>query len=681
MRIKIIIAFLLIISISGFAQSEKPFPVRYSLEKGAYLYFANQALSPETPFEKIAGVRISRSTGKSFKELVRLSRPSTVAAFRQICGEATWSQFLLMKKFASDADAWKFILAHPSMDDYGTLSFDMKFRQAMGNAFLDTEAANLAAGKKWTYKVEILDAAGTVTQTLEGSINGGTQVFRFDKPKKARATASDSSTFVTWFVKSSTPLPGIIMADVYRQTGGKGIYTKLPNSLLATAKNDSVLFYLSDEVVPSTLYRYYIRPTDEMGNASQPSDTVNLLSFNFNRLPSLESVKATDTLNAIVVSWKPLGDRPELVGIEIQRSRDARGNYVILDTLAVSENSYLDTRVLPAIPYFYRLRPVALKGMERENGYSGYVTASLKNTLKHPDPPYGLKGNLIKGKIVLNWQEVSDPDVYGYFVYRSTSHNGRFDVISPSLTTTSFTDTSSVSGRTQYVYAVKAVNKNSLESEFSDMITMRQAVMELPATPGGVQAYADNKKIILNWPAVTKTDHAIAGYNVYRRESQPKNDYDLKQSAAAQAVKLKFVLLNSNLIIQPHYEDTQVSSNVSYEYAVAAVDVFGMEGTYSPFAKVIVPVSIRLISTCTIRRVSTGVELGWEKEMAAGADAIIIYRKKAGEPDFKKLTATNKESVVYIDKTAARNTLYIYLISAEKNNTALAKSEEKNIRY
>lgn len=681
MRIRLIIMFLLINSVPGLSQTSNAFPVRYSVENGAYLYFANQALSPEAPFEKIAGVRVSRSTGKSFKELVKVSRPSTVAAFRQICGEDTWSQFMLMKKFASDADAWKFILAHPSMDDYGTLSFDMKFRQAMGNAFLDTEAANLESGKKWTYKVEILDAAGTTTQTLEGSIIGGAQVFRFDKPVKARATATDSSTFVTWFVKSNKPLPGILMANVYRQTGGRGNYAKLANSLLATAKNDSVLFYLGDEVVPNTLYRYFIRPTDEMGNEALPSDTVNLLALNFNRLPSLESVKAKDTLNAIIVSWKPLGDRPELVGIEIQRSRDARGNYVILDTVAVSENSYVDTRVLPSIPYFYRMRPVALKGMERENGYSGYVTASLQNTLKHPDPPYGLKGDLVKGQIVLSWQEVSDPDVYGYFVYRSISHNGRFDVISPSLTATSFTDTSAISGRTQYVYAVKAVNKNSLESEFSEMITMRQAVMELPATPGGVQAYADNRKIILNWPAVNKTDHAIAGYNVYRREAQPKNDYDLKQSAAAQAVKLKFVLLNSDLIIHPHYEDTQVSANINYEYAVASVDVFGMEGTYSPFAKITVPVNTRLISTCTIRRVSAGVELGWEKEMAAGADAVIIYRKKAGEPNFQKLAAANKESVVYVDKTAAKNTLYIYVISAEKKNTALAKSEEKNIRY
>jgi fibronectin type 3 domain-containing protein len=679
--ITILLLFSTALTVRLFAQSDKSFPIRYSPKKGAYLYFANQSLSAQAPYQKIGGVRIHRRTGKNFKELVTLSRPSSVENFIAICGEESWKQFLLMKNFKTDQEGWKFILAHTAMDDYGTLSFDMKFRQAMGNAFLDTEAANLSDGKQWTYKIEMLDASGQVTQMLEGAITGGDVTFRFDKPRKARAIATDSSVFVRWYIKSKIPLSGIVMADVYRQEGGKGSYKKLATPLLATTKEDSILFLLSDEVLPATLYRYCIRPTDEWGNASQPSDTISLLTFNFARLPLLENMKAKDTLNAIAVSWKPLGDQPQLIGVEIQRSRDARGNYVVLDTVAVSESSYLDIRVLPSIPYFYRLRPISIKGMEREKGYSGFVNAFVRNTLKHPDPPYGLIGNLVNGKVLLNWQSVSDPDVYGYFVYRSTSHNGRFEVISPSLVATSFTDTSSISGRTQYVYAVKAVNKNSLESDFSNQVTMRQALMELPATPGGLQAYADNKKIILQWPAANTVDHAIAGYNVYRREAQPKNDFDLKQSAAAQASNLKFTLLNRDLVIQPYYEDMLAVVGVNYEYAVASVDVFGMEGTYSPFAKVTVPVITRVISSCTIRKVSAGVELGWDYEMAARADAVIIYRKKAGELKFQKIATVPKLQVIYTDKSIQKDTLYIYVISAEKNNMALAKSEEKNIRY
>jgi fibronectin type 3 domain-containing protein len=664
-----------------FAQSDKIFPIRYAPEKGAYLYFANQALSAQTPYEKMAGVRISRNTGKGFRELVKLGRSASVAEFRKVAGDDTWKQFLLMKRFKSDDEAWRFILAHPALDDYGTLAFDMKFRQAMGNAYLDTEAIGLAAGTKWTYKIEMLDAVGATTQTLEGTITGGNVAFRFGKPRKASAVATDSTVFGHWYVISKTPLEGVVMADVYRQEGGRGSYGKLSSSLLATTKGDSILFYLNDKVMPSTLYRYFIRPRDEWSNTATPSDTINILSFNFANLPPLQNVRANDTLNAILLRWKPLGDQPQLTGIEIQRSRDARGNYVVLDTVSISENGFLDTSVFPAIPYFYRLRLITIKGMARDNGFAGYANASVRNSLKRPDPPYALTGSLVKGKVTLSWQGVADSDLYGYFVYRSTSDKGRFDVISPSLSTTTFTDTSSVSGRTQYVYAVKAVNKNSLESEFSNQITMRQAVMELPVAPGGVQAYADNRKIILNWNAAVLSDHAIAGYNIYRREVQPENNFDLKQPAAAQAVKLKFVLLNRSLMIQPHYEDLQAVAGVNYEYAVSSVDVFGMEGTYSPFAKVTVPVMTRVVSTCTLRKVSTGIELVWDKGMTAGADAVIIYRKKAGEAKFLKIGSASLTQTLYTDKTAQKNALYVYVISAEKGNVILAKSEEKNIYY
>ena len=663
------------------AQNDTSFPIRYSPEQGAYLYFANQALSPQQPYENMAGVRISRQKGKTSKELVKLARPNSVAEFKRICGEKSWSQFLLMKNFRTDEDGWKFILSHPVMDDYGTLAFDMRFRQAMGNAFLDSEAANLPAGKQWTYRIEILDPGGNVTGTFLGTVTGTVDGFQFEKPRKGRLMATDSAVFMHWFVLSGSPSPGIIMADVYRQDGGIGIYRKLSSPLLAATKGDSTLFYLADEVDPGSLYRYFIRPTDEWGNAAQPSDTISVLSVDFASLPSIEQVRARDTLNAIQLSWKPLGDLPQLVGIEIQRSRDARGNYIVLDTVAVSESSYHDLRVLPAIAYFYRLRVIPLKGMERQTGYSGYVNASVKNVLKNPDPPYNLTGNLEKGKVILHWEAIDDLDLYGYFVYRSTSHNGRFEVISSSLTTTSFVDTSRISGRTQYVYAVKAVNKNSLESEFSNLVTMRQPIAELPSSPGGLHAYADNRKIILKWPAVNAIDHAVAGYNVYRREAQAKGDYDLKLSAAAQATKLKFTLLNSALVVQPHFEDVAAVAGINYEYAVASVDVFGLEGSYSPFAKIFLPVNTRVISTCTLRKVATGVELGWESEMAAGADAIVIYRKKSGDPKFQKIASVSKSNVNFIDKTVQKNTLYIYLISAEKNSAPLAKSEEKNFQF
>jgi len=656
-------------------------PLRYSYRDGTYLYFADRAVSVDQPFNKITSVRVSRNTGKRYAQLITVTRARSVAEFKSIGGEKVWAELKLMQKLTTDDDVWKFILAHPLLDEYGTLSFNMSFRQAMGNALLDKEAAALPVGEKWLYKVEWLDATGGIVNTAEGSVTGNAASFVLARAHKQKVSATDSVVMASWFVISKKVHSSIIMADVYRQTGGKGAFEKLPSPLFANPKKDSLQFSLMDNVVPSTLYRYYIIPTDDIGNPSQRSDTINVLSFDFRSLPLLSSVAAHDTVNGINLTWKPIGDKPQVTGIEIQRSRDARGNYVVIDTVEVLRNSYLDTQVFPDIPYFYRLRVIGLKGLEKETGYSGYATAVLKNKNKNPDPPYGLKGNVVNGKIHLQWQSVTDPDLSAYFVYRGVSESGKFEVISSGLKTTEYTDTSSVNGRTQFVYAVKAVNNNSLESEFSNKISMRQNVLQLPQEPAGVNVYVSNRTIIVEWPSSARTDYAVAGYNVYRRELQPKNNFDSKQSAAAQATVLKFVALNNVLIKQTRYEDAHAISGKTYEYAIAAVDVFGAESTYSPFGRINYAVPVRIVTTCVVRKVTAGVALSWDESFMSDAETIVIYRKKAGDASYQKTASVKKGLMTYVDNTTVKGVLYSYVIHAEKENNILAKSDEKNIKY
>jgi len=665
----------------GQAERNNSLPLKYSQRDGTYLYFSDRALSQAVPFNSITSVRISRNTGRGFKELVSVTRPSTLKEFKKICSDETWAQIKVIKNLPSDEAVWKYILDHPLLDDYGTLAFDMHFRQAMGSAYLDKEAAGLTSGKQWQYKVDWLNATGGIIQSSQGTITGGATPFTIGRVSKSQLFANDSLVYVQWFTLSKEGPGAIVMAEIFRQTGGKGPYTKLSSRLFAYRKGDSLIFNYRERVMPQSLYRYYIRPMDELGNTADPSDTINVLSFDFNALPLLQDVSAKDTLNAIFLTWKPLGDLPHVRGIEIQRSRDVRGNYVILDTIPVSDKSFFDQQVLPDIPYFYRLRLIALQGLEKESGYSGYVTAVVKNKHKNPDPPYALEGNIVNGKVHLTWQGVEDPDLYGYFVYKSASDQQKFEVISPGLQTLEFTDTSSVSGRIQYAYAVKAVNNYSLESEYSNVVTMRQPVLHLPDAPAGVNAYVDQGKIVLSWPSTSRTDYAVAGYNVYRREAQPQNVFDAKQSAAAQAVNLKFVLLNDALITRPHFEDRQLTTGKVYEYAIASVDIFGVESTYSPFARLPIDITTRIVETCTIRKISIGVELTWDTSLLAGADAVVIYRKRAGDISYQKVVSLPARQTSYVDKTAAKGSLYIYVISAERGKDVLAKSEEKNIHY
>lgn len=656
-------------------------PVKFSFRDGAYFYFADQSLSNATPLEGAVAIRISRDNGRGFRELQVISRAANANAFRKIAGEQAWQQLKATKKLQSDDAAWQYILQHPKLSEYGVLAFDFDFRQAMGSAFLDRDAAGLGAGKKWNYRLDFIDASGKTTHSASGAIEGGEKTFALNGISRKKLFATDSSVFITWSAPIHTNVDGLILADVYRQTKGEGPFTKLDKALLANIRNDSVIFYLDDAVTPQTLYRYYIRPKDQIGNTGAPSDTVSALSVNFARLPLLQELKVKDTLNALFLQWKPLLNIPQVIGVEIQRSRDARGNYVVIDTANVIQTSFLDTKVFPGVPYFYRLRILGLKGMERETGYSAYATASVKNELKNPDPPYGLRASVENGFIKLQWEAVSDPDLYAYFVYRSNSEQGKFEVISPGITDTRYVDSSRIGGRTQYVYAVKAVSNNSLQSEFSNKVALRQAVAQLPLPPGGGNAYTDNRKVILSWTSMAKLDHNIAGYNVYRRIARKSPElFDQKLSAAAQAAKFNFELLNSSVIVSSIFEDDRAEPGLNYEYSVASIDVFGLESSFSPFISVSTVQPVRVIQNCSIRKVTGGVMLEWDPALTSDAETVVIKRKKAGDTSYQNLASLTKNDLSFLDRTAVKGVLYIYEVEGRKSGNTVSRSDEKNIK-
>ncbi|MBT1712528.1 hypothetical protein KK062_30110, partial [Fulvivirgaceae bacterium PWU5] len=131
------LSLLLSLVVVGSSAQEATLPVRYSFRDGAYLYFADRALGPDAPYEKITAVRISRNSGKGLARVVTVSRPTSAGAFRQVCGESAWAQLKLIKNLRDDNATWAYIRAHALLSDYGTLSFDMAFRQAMGSTYLD----------------------------------------------------------------------------------------------------------------------------------------------------------------------------------------------------------------------------------------------------------------------------------------------------------------------------------------------------------------------------------------------------------------------------------------------------------------------------------------------------------------------------------------------------------------
>jgi fibronectin type 3 domain-containing protein len=80
-------------------------------------------------------------------------------------------------------------------------------------------------------------------------------------------------------------------------------------------------------------------------------------------------------------------------------------------------------------------------------------------------------------------------------------------------------------------------------------------------------------QVQLNWDAPTPTSDPVVGYNVYRSTSGASN----------------YALLSLSTDTQTSYDDTTVTSGVTYDYIVKSVDSQGVESAASNSSSITVP--------------------------------------------------------------------------------------------
>jgi glucose/arabinose dehydrogenase len=160
--------------------------------------------------------------------------------------------------------------------------------------------------------------------------------------------------------------------------------------------------------------------------------------------------------------------------------------------------------------------------------------------------------------VTFSWTTVIDLLLAGYKVYRSTSSNGTYTLLTPTpLTSTSYLDSSATPGVTYY-YTVAAVDTFGSLSTFTTAVSAARTKNTVPpAAPANLTASALSTGINLIWSANTETD--VAGYNVYRATSATGT----------------YFLLNSAPLTQPTYTDTTAATGSVSFYHVTAINVSG----------------------------------------------------------------------------------------------------------
>jgi hypothetical protein len=239
----------------------------------------------------------------------------------------------------------------------------------------------------------------------------------------------------------------------------------------------------------------------------------------------------------------------------------------------------------PAAMVFYAVCVLNPKG--RTAGLSNQVSVPA---VLGPPPPANFQAQLTAGGVVLTWTAVpnvtdSDQLRHRYRIYRrlegTTTDTMVGEVPFDTLNPTRFVDHDFQWEKT-YLYRLTVVTMIRLpgkpETEFESDDTPEQKVVAHdifpPAVPTGLQAVfsgvGQQPFIDLVW--IPDIDIDLAGYNVYRRED------------GSQIVKI-----NSELVKNSAFRDSNLASGHTYFYSVSAVDIRGNESARSQEARETVP--------------------------------------------------------------------------------------------
>lgn len=426
-------------------------------------------------------------------------------------------------------------------------------------------------------------------------------------PGNVQAVGGIGRITLQWNAIVSNDLKGY---GIWRSTtatdGFQRLTGEVADSLVTTGRTTFVDSTVDLSV--SRVYFYRVSSVDVLDRQSELSTFVSAEALEDNRPPAQPSdlsAVADASTGHVTLNWNaPLGDSngQTLTGINeynIFRAKDSQDSFIKVATVSSTETTYTDSSNLETdAVYFYKVSAEDASG--NESGRS--TAASISTGATGVAVPTNLRTVSKIGEIEISWNAVSDPNLIGYLVLRSSDTQAPFTpVTSDTLFTTAQTTyvDSTVATDQLVFYKVQAVARDPelglLRSSTTAFVDGTATADETPpARPSDliVSLDDDNLKLVnLSWtPPTTDSDGGdltgLATYRVFRS----------RESATS------FVLLAEVSASATTYQDTSVKQLTTYFYSVSAVDPTGNVGPRSTSSSV----TTRGVARPTGIRISTG---------------------------------------------------------------------------
>jgi len=245
----------------------------------------------------------------------------------------------------------------------------------------------------------------------------------------------------------------------------------MANPAPASVRNGMV-YWNDGNLKYNQMYGYRVRAISVRGGISAWSPEVRIAPLLSLAIP--KSLVAQGAENTVLLSWDPVVTRVDgsqyngFVGYNVYRGTEKnRYEEAPLNKEPLRTNSYSDTAVGNDKTYFYLVRSVDSPTPPWHESQDSNEASATPRKLTPPARPTGL--TVVPGveRVFLTWNENTEPDLAGYYIYRSTSSGKDYVRLTPELLArTTYSDETAKPGVTYY-YVITAVDKSGNESSRS----------------------------------------------------------------------------------------------------------------------------------------------------------------------------------------------------------------------
>lgn len=533
----------------------------------------------------------------------------------------------------------------------------------LGLRFTDKEVKE---GEKYLYRVVCVTHAN---DTLRGSVFVGPEEYLPPVPIDFTAEFKGNVVAMKW---NQSYYKGVYNAFIIeRSSNGKDFKPLSPDPIVTLSEHDkeeSRYQYATDSLPDQTTdYYYRVRGLTPFGEQGPPSEAVKGRGSSLSDETPHIINGASENNRTIKIGWEfPIEHEKGLKGFMLKRSESPKQPFIEINTTLIrnEERMYEDTN--PKQTNYYQVIAVSSAGKEFKSPvYYAQLTDSIP-----PSAPKGLKGKVTEtGKITISWSGNTEPDIYGYRIYRGNYRKEEFSQLTREpIPNTTFTDSISLNTLNKKIhYQVMAIDRNQNYSALSEVLSLELPDKVKPVAPVFFPPVSSHEGVSLQWTPSSSDD--VVHYDVYRKEGQ--------------LWRKIFSHLSSTDTIYS-YLDTEITEGQLSAYTVVAVDQSGNESDPAAPIKgtklidVVKPaVSLR---EPAVDRTNKKIVLKWNYEQK-GVNRYQIYRSKDDQP-LKLYSTIAASAPSFEDKQLNMNSIYTYRILALFANGAKSElSKELKVRY